>query len=174
MRQDGGVWGLWQLWDNSRSRSRGSAAQVPQRGPELCILEKGSLFHFEVGDEGMDAIYVPDLAKCHHVSSGRGLWPGSFPGASPLLEGVLLWPAPAPGAAGEVAGSRLTLLLTEAWEEPILHQGRCLRSVSGSFGGWGHLGRGPPAHQRVKGALPLVAPFRRGRQGQDAARSSER
>lgn len=33
--------------------------------------------------------------------------------------------------------------------------------LSGSFGGWGHLGWGPPAHQRVTGALPSVAPFQR-------------
>lgn len=66
------------------------------------------------------------------------------------------------GAAEEVGGSRPTLRLREGWGE-ARHPWRQVSvfCLSGSFGGWGHLGWGPPAHQRVTGALPSVAPFQR-------------
>lgn len=131
---------------------------MPQRGPDLCILEKGSLFHLEVADRGLWPQVLP-----------RNSTPAPGAGAALARGGV----QPVPGAGGEVGGSRPTPWLREGWEEAC-HPSRQVSAfrVSGSFGGWSHLEWGPPAHQRGKGALPSVAPFRGGRQGQDAARSS--
>lgn len=72
----GRIWGL------------GPGAQRP-RGPKggQSVAFRSKAVPPEVSGEGMDAVYVPDLAKRRHVSSNTGLWPrvlprsGSSPGA---------------------------------------------------------------------------------------------
>lgn len=187
------VWGLRPSWYKPGSGEvlGGAWARVPQREAGLCILEKGSLLHFEVANESTDAsliypescprrnsTWAMNSSRKHPFSleqnvqlreplwsaeRGRQPWDGGWVPQAPAEAVELGVYGPLATAQGLPSGGG------GGWppRRPVIHG--AVRSLQ--LGVEGSLGGGATGHQAIKGALQPVASFSRGGQEQEAARS---